>query len=183
MPQVDGLYRLCYGSEIIPCSYDFETCKLGELSFVSPIPYLHEYMISRAKPPRHLLYQALLDRKDAVGVYITSNTYIMTVLSNGIIASHWAEDDVELYTAKIHVPNRRLLPIGYVKTRPECKDVTITPYKLYYDVDSKLAFHNMMWFKLDENPTGVNDVSLYKELISTDKECIYQTISGERRFL
>lgn len=117
---------------------------------------------------------------DAVAAMIVNNVFLVTVTKSSIII----ETTAERIKPQIAVANTRLLfrpeiPIGYVRTCPEVKDVNVPPYLLFMDRSNRVSIGGGAPRVL---PDAVEcaDVRLYKSLISTNRPAIYMSSRGPK---
>jgi hypothetical protein len=178
------LYRPCPEAEIIKCDYDYDAETLGELRFKSPIPYVHEHVVSSATPYLHKFYEQLRKNPSALGVYLANGAFLMVIYKDTIVGvSVLQKYEDRAYSVKVDMPKRSLLKIGFAKTRPETKEIAIPPYRLFYDLLTNTAFLHMKWVWLEEKPIQSTNIGLYKELLQTGHEAIYTNKLDERRFI
>lgn len=173
------MYRPSKGGQVIECSYDYTTGKLGELEFVSPISYLREFIDTKPKVPKGVMYAAFVT-SDALGLYVVNNTYLAFVYPDSIGGHNWTDPtDTILSPCQVKSPKRYLMAIGYRKTVIPTLAAPIAPYKLFYDVQSKQVFDDGIWVPIKEEPVFCEDLYLYKQLLNTPYTFVYKSKKGD----
>ncbi|MDR1523230.1 MAG: hypothetical protein LBS29_04700 [Endomicrobium sp.] len=165
-------------------SYNYSLNCLEDLGFVSPIPYLLQYNISRPDLGWTNLYKRLLYSDNIDAVYAVNNTFVMKVFSNYITAEDVYTSEIIMYEVDIKRKVRDLYPVGYVKTRPLSKEITILPYLLVYDrLNAELFLHGK-WISVTDVASSVDvQIKQYASLLKTDKEAIYLSKDGDWRLI
>jgi hypothetical protein len=156
---------------------------IGPYKFAAPIPYLHKYHTELPPPSRTLLYRILIENPKALAVFFTNNDYIGVVYQKMINYMACYREDFISYNFDKPLSIPELIPIGYIKTYCECKTVFTMPYKLMYMQNGHCIWLNEKWIPIDEEPSLVFDLSLYKELIGSNYEACYKDKSGKTIYL
>ena len=177
------MYRPCPGGEIIDSTYDFNTHLIEDIKVDCPFEFSPEHVYYAAKPPKNLLYKALVE-SDAIAAFVVNNAFIVSVFTNALLCDHWLDPSRrQVFYTTPAIPTKDLCYIGFTKTIVECADVNIKPYHLVYDRMSKKAFLHGQWIDLPESPLPNCENSLYPELCNSDSQGIYLSLTKERRFI
>ena len=175
-----GLMRLNPRGEVVLCNYDFDTHIIGHVSVKVPIAFAEPFLPSVCRWTRHDLWKTLVSYDDAVAAMIVNNVFLVTVTKSSLII----ETKAERIQPQIAVADTRLLfrpetPIGYVRTCPEVKDVTVPPYLLFMDRANRVSIGGSAPRVLPD-AVECTDMRLYKSLISTNRPAIYMCSKGPK---
>lgn len=151
---------------------------IGHIKVHLPVYYTQPYHKFLAEWTRHDLWKALVTTDGAIASIIVNNTLLITVTGSYlIIDSAVGRMKQDIVRAVPKVQFNPSIPIGYVRTCPEVKDVNVPPYVLYMDNAKRVSLHGAPPMSL-EDAIPCTDKSLYKTLITCNKSAIYATRDG-----
>lgn len=150
---------------------------MGWLKFAVPEVYTKSYDKNNSRWSIHDLWKALTSEPYAIGALIVNNCILTTVFVDGI-------DQVSINRVDHYYPvvARRFRPItqvGFVRTIPQVKDVSVPPYGLFMDQNKYVSLRGLPPVAI-RDAIPAQDISLYKQLISTDHYAIYMTEEGPK---
>lgn len=172
--------RLNHRGEVVPCNYDFDSKAIGYVRVDLPIAYSESYHSAESRWTRHDLWKALAVTDDAVATIIVNNVFMVTVRRTVMVVETKSERiKPQISTANVGLLFQPKIPIGFVRTCPEVKDVNIPPYLLFMDESKRVSIHGGQFRTLTDAVECV-DTHLYKTLISTNKHAIYMSSEGPK---
>ena len=180
-----GLYRIAPGGEIRKSYYDYQTKTIGPYTFEAPIAYIDKYHIEKAEPSLDHLYEAILGNTDALCVFFTNNDYVAIVTKNTIVyANIYDKRDVIPYKFKEPLYVVDSVPVGYVKTRPECVSIATLPYKLFYSELLCSVYFEGKWMPIKDKPMINPPIKFYARLLEHEEaEAVYVNSDGREIFI
>ena len=162
---------------IIPCNYDYDTQTIGYVHFRMPIAFASEYNSAECVWTEHDLWKLLLSRDDNVAAMLLNNAFVITVQQDSLTAFSKAHPDGLDAYADVSMDFHPTRPVGYVRTCPSVKDVNVPPYLLFMDDASRVSLRVGEFHSIPD-AVPVFNPQLYKTLISTQYQAVYQTAGG-----
>lgn len=172
--------RLNPRGEVVPCNYDFDTLEMGHIRTSIPIAYARPFFQASSDWTRHDLWKALVVREGAIASIIVNNVFLVVVTRESMFIQRNAEHlQPQIAAADVYLRFSPSLPIGFVRTCPEVKDVNIPPYLLYMDEYKRVSLGGGP-LKTLSDAVPCSDIQLYKTLITTTHSAIYMSNSGPK---
>lgn len=167
--------RLAVKGEIVPCNYDFDTKRIGHVVVDMPYHYSTAYIEGVSDWSKHDLWKELVTREGALAAVIVNNQLLITIRNGNIVVSYDnGSRAIITDVKKLYHPR---IPVGFVRTCPEVKDVNVPPYRLYTDDNGIAALGEIELIKT-MNACECTDMSLYRSLIKTDYRAVYMSTGG-----
>ena len=142
--------------------------------------YSMPFSVAESCWTRHDLWKALAQNEAAVASMIVNNAFLVTVFPNYLTVMRKADQEqLEVCSAQTELTFRPTIPIGFVRTCPEVKDVNIPPYVLFMDKYKRVSL-SIGEFKTLLDAKKCEDISLYAQLITTNRPAIYLSADGPK---
>lgn len=183
-----ALWRYCPGGIIETDYYDYTTCKLGPYTFADNYGYVKEFYVDKATPPVHLLYEALINSREAVAAFFANNTYVCLVYPDSLYYRDIESGETFNYhKGSNFIKTKDMVNIGWVKTYVLCQEAAHVPYYLQVEISSLKAYlGNGRWSSepIFDMSVANPDFSLYKKLLTnSDAVAVYTEMSGKEIYL
>lgn len=150
---------------------------MGLLRFKVPLFYAEAHNKSSSVWSEHDLWKILMDYGNALGALIVNNKRLFLVFPSYLLDYGPTERDGGLYYVDVDQDLSPSIPIGFVRTCPIPKDVTVPPYVLYADEQNRVSIGGARPITLSK-AIPCQDISLYKKLITTNHKAVYMTARG-----
>ena len=174
-----GLTRLAARSEIVSASYDWETHRIGFIQTPILSMFYTEPYYEGGEWSIHDMWVYMGQHVDALACTIANMKYLVAIYRDTLHLYDYHEYDPKVYVNSPAISFNPSIHVGFVRTCPKYKDANISPYKLYMDEDKCVSVGGKEPFALpDAIPTSGS--SLYKLLISTDYNIVYNTENGPK---
>lgn len=183
-----GLWRYAPGGIIEPEYYDYASCKLGPYVFEDNYGYVKDFYIEKATPPVHLLYEALINSKEAVAAFFANNTYVCLVYPDSLYYSDITTGETYSYVkGKGFITVKDMVNIGWVKTYLLCQEAAHIPYYLQVDITTLRAYlGNGKWTEgqILDMSVDTPKFKMYKHLLERENDlAVYADQAGHEIYL
>lgn len=180
-----GLWRHISGSKIIEDSFDLEHRRIGPYIIPDEAPVRLLPNVGSYIMPISCYYAAMRIVNGSLAVVQVSNEEVGVLTSDAfflIVRPNVSGGYTELYETifkqKMIVPKYR--HIGYIKTWQRTQLVYQYPWYLIQDMNGNVIDYDV---KLNEDIVVNPPLVLYRELIHTKYDAVYQLIDGTVKFL
>lgn len=172
--------RLNPRGEVVCCSYDFETRRIGHIAVTLPIAFAEPFLPAASHWTRHDLWKALVSQDETVAAMIVNNVFLITVTHNSLMVQTKADrSHPQIAVADTELLFKPTIPIGFVRTCPEVMDVNVPPYLLFMDKLNRVSISGGE-LKTICDAVACTNMQLYKALITTNRPAVYMSINGPK---
>lgn len=153
---------------------------MGPLTVDTGLVYTCPYVEGSYFSP-YTMWETVAERENVIGVAIMNARIFVVMYEYGweafTIGSYaQGKPDMSAHVSIVSTFNP-VTRIGWVRTRPRCKDADVSPFALYMDKGGMATPDYIHYFR-PQGAVECTDFQLYKQMLSLNKDIVYMTSNG-----